>query len=66
MTPPTSGLPDDSEIASHLAWRKYIRRLNVLDAFAKLRKATVNPVMPELNSSAQRCLPRFFTGDFNI
>jgi hypothetical protein len=25
-----------------------------------------NPLMPELNPSAQRCLPRFFTGDFNF
>jgi hypothetical protein len=24
----------------------------------------INPLMPELNSSAQRRLPRFFTGDF--
>jgi hypothetical protein len=24
----------------------------------------VNPLTPELNSSAQRCLTRFFTGDF--
>jgi hypothetical protein len=23
-----------------------------------------NPLMPELNPSAQRCLTRFFTGDF--
>jgi hypothetical protein len=25
-----------------------------------------NPLMPELNPSAQRCLPRFFTWDFNF
>jgi predicted chitinase len=24
----------------------------------------VNPLTPELNPSAHRCLPRFFTGDF--
>jgi hypothetical protein len=24
----------------------------------------VNPLTPELNPSAQRCLTRFFTGDF--
>jgi hypothetical protein len=24
----------------------------------------LNPLTPELNSSAQRCLTRFFTGDF--
>jgi hypothetical protein len=23
-----------------------------------------NPLMPELNTSMQRCLTRFFTGDF--
>jgi hypothetical protein len=26
----------------------------------------INPLTPELNPSAQRCLPRFFTGDFNF
>jgi hypothetical protein len=26
--------------------------------------AIINPLMPELNPSAQRCLTRFFTGDF--
>jgi hypothetical protein len=26
----------------------------------------VNPLTPELNPSAQRCLPRFFIGDFNF
>jgi hypothetical protein len=25
---------------------------------------TFNPLTPELNPSAQRCLTRFFTGDF--
>jgi hypothetical protein len=24
----------------------------------------INPLMPELNPSAQRCLMRYFTGDF--
>jgi hypothetical protein len=24
------------------------------------------PLTPELNPSSQRCLPRFFTGDFNF
>jgi hypothetical protein len=24
----------------------------------------INPLTPELNPSAQRCLTRFFTGDF--
>jgi hypothetical protein len=26
--------------------------------------AVVNPLTPELNPSAQRCMTRFFTGDF--
>jgi hypothetical protein len=26
----------------------------------------INPLTPELNPSAQRCLPRIFTGDFNF
>jgi hypothetical protein len=26
----------------------------------------LNPLTPELNPSAQHCLPRFFTGDFNF
>jgi hypothetical protein len=26
----------------------------------------INPLTPELNPSAQRCLPKFFTGDFNF
>jgi hypothetical protein len=32
----------------------------------KERRYWVNPLTPELNPSAQRCLPRFFTGDFNL
>jgi hypothetical protein len=27
--------------------------------------ATINPLTPELNPSAQRCLTRFFTGDIS-
>jgi hypothetical protein len=27
-------------------------------------KEVLNPLTPELNPSAQRCLTRFFTGDF--
>jgi hypothetical protein len=27
-------------------------------------KSVINPLTPELNPSAQRCLKRFFTGDF--
>jgi len=26
----------------------------------------INPLMPELNSSEQPCLPGFFTGDFKF
>jgi hypothetical protein len=29
-------------------------------------RLTINPLTPELNPSAQSCLPRFFTGDFNF
>jgi hypothetical protein len=29
-----------------------------------LNSQTINPLTPELNPSAQRCLTRFFTGDF--
>jgi hypothetical protein len=32
--------------------------------FFKQKSTTVNPLTPELNRSAQRCLTRFFTGDF--
>jgi hypothetical protein len=32
----------------------------------KLINKIVNPLTSELNPSAQRCLPRFFTGDFNF
>jgi hypothetical protein len=38
------------------------------NARSKWQEATiacvVNPLTPELNPSAQRCLTRFFTGDF--
>jgi hypothetical protein len=33
---------------------------------SKKRRKLFNPSTPELNPSAQRCLPRFFTGDFNF
>jgi hypothetical protein len=29
-----------------------------------LEVANINPLTPELNPSAQRCLTRYFTGDF--
>jgi hypothetical protein len=32
----------------------------------KGNKFFLTPLTPELNPSAQRCLPRFFTGDFNF
>jgi hypothetical protein len=45
---------------------------NILDAVQEGLQHTqtsifptnVNPLTPELNPSAQRCLKRFFTGDF--
>jgi hypothetical protein len=30
----------------------------------KFHHFTINPLTPELNPSAQRCLTRFFTGNF--
>jgi hypothetical protein len=33
---------------------------------ARRNEQRINPLTPELNPSAQRCLPRFFTGDFNF
>jgi hypothetical protein len=30
-----------------------------------MKKKFINPLTPELNPTAQRCLPRFFTGDFD-
>jgi hypothetical protein len=36
----------------------YVIGWNVID------KRCINPLTPELNPSAQRCLTRFFTGDF--
>jgi hypothetical protein len=32
--------------------------------FYSVTKTTLNPLTPELNPSAHRCLTRFFTGDF--
>jgi hypothetical protein len=29
-----------------------------------IMEGIINPLMPELNPSTQRCLTRFFTGDF--
>jgi len=29
-------------------------------------QSSANPLMPELNSSEQHCLPEFFTGDFKF
>jgi hypothetical protein len=34
------------------------------DGITLLETLTFNPLTPELNPSAQRCLARFFTGDF--
>jgi hypothetical protein len=30
------------------------------------RASALNPLTPELNPSAQRCLPNFFNGNFNF
>jgi hypothetical protein len=37
-------------------------RDHVLDPY--ISSLYINPLTPELNPSAQRCLTRFFTGDF--
>jgi hypothetical protein len=31
---------------------------------SNVREVKINPLTPELNPSAQRCLTRYFTGDF--
>jgi hypothetical protein len=36
----------------------------LLDVFDFLLEVYINPLTPELNPSVQRCLKRFFTGDF--
>jgi hypothetical protein len=43
-------------------WDKNIAREELLQITA----VVINPLTPELNPSAQRCLARFFTGDFNF
>jgi hypothetical protein len=42
------------------------KRDEVTGEWRKLHTKELNPLMPELNPSAQLCLPRFFTGDFNL
>jgi hypothetical protein len=37
---------------------------NAKDVCVDLATGMFNPLTPELKPSAQRCLPRFFTGDF--
>jgi hypothetical protein len=44
----------------------YNRKYNVDGVPACLLAQIFNPLTPELNPSAQRCLPRFFAGDFNF
>jgi hypothetical protein len=39
----------------------YIRNKNLMEIRLV---CNINPLTPELNSSTQRCLTRFFTGDF--
>jgi hypothetical protein len=36
----------------------------LMPVIGKVRKLNINPLTLELNPSAQRCLTRFFTGDF--
>jgi hypothetical protein len=36
--------------------------LTARDVYCAVRAKCLNPLIPELNPSAQRCLPRFFTG----
>jgi hypothetical protein len=50
--------------------RELLRHLRPLEDVNRLPKHVgvnleyINPLTPELNPSAQRCLTRFFTGDF--
>jgi hypothetical protein len=37
-----------------------------MENFTSISFQRINPLTPELNPSAQRCLPIFFTGDFNF
>jgi hypothetical protein len=46
--------------------RKQINLFGFEDHTVNLSVWPFNPLTPELNPSAQRCLPRVFTGDFNI
>jgi hypothetical protein len=39
--------------------KRQIKLINIL-------RTTINPLTPELNPSAQRRLPRLFTGDLNF
>jgi hypothetical protein len=37
---------------------------NIISHDTPQHNAVINPLTPELNPSAQRCLMRFFTGNF--
>jgi hypothetical protein len=55
------------DLTTHLRTRSYktvFFKLLVLTYSSRLSRAEVNLLTPELNPSAQRCLTRFFTGDF--
>jgi hypothetical protein len=42
-----------------------VKLINYLNPIQLLRMGTaINPLTPELNLSAQRCLTGYFTGDF--
>jgi hypothetical protein len=41
-------------------------KCNNIMGCGQLLHREVNHLTPELNPSAQRCLPRFFTGNFNF
>jgi hypothetical protein len=57
---PAPDLPSCNSTLSH--WTKvsasHKNRRHVMDQ--------ISPLTPKLNPSTQRCLPRFFTGDFNF
>jgi hypothetical protein len=53
------------------SWREYLTHVLIVLEYYNITLAiiasfhvVINPLTPELNPSAQRCLTRFFTGDF--
>jgi hypothetical protein len=49
---------------THIQARNYLTNETRLHSNVFCVTEIVNPLTPELNPSAQRCLTRFFTGDF--